>query len=400
MSAVLRVAIDGGTWTNQRGYGRFTRELVGALASSGRHEYTLVLDAHAGRLGEAAVPSGVTLVSIPLTGSPSIDASANGWRSPLDLWRMSRALSSARADLVFFPSVYTFVPLMRRVATVVTIHDVIAERFPSLIFSTARARLFWQAKVWAARAQAHRILTVSEHAARGVRDVFGVPSTRLRVTGEAPAAVFRRIDDRAAVTAAMEARGLEPDMEVVAYVGGLSPHKNLGALIRTFTRLVAELPERRLHLLLIGDYEHDVFLSDYPALRTLIDRDCQGRVTLTGRLEDAEIALLLNGVRAFVLPSFDEGFGLPAVEAAACGAAVIATRASAMPEVLGDAALYIDPSLDDSVHEALHRVLTDDRLRQDLGARGALRATALTWRSAAQTVEEVFDELAVSVGEP
>jgi glycosyltransferase involved in cell wall biosynthesis len=107
-------------------------------------------------------------------------------------------------------------------------------------------------------------------------------------------------------------------------------------------------------------------------------------VVFTGRLEDAAVAALMRLAQAVVLPSFDEGFGLPAVEAAACGGAVIVTRNSAMPEVLGDAAILIDPYDPSSLPQALGRVLNDSGLRADLGARAAARAREWTWDAAAR----------------
>jgi glycosyltransferase involved in cell wall biosynthesis len=117
-------------------------------------------------------------------------------------------------------------------------------------------------------------------------------------------------------------------------------------------------------------------------------------VIFTGRLEDAAVAALMRLAQALVLPSFDEGFGLPAIEAAACGGTVIATRNSAMPEVLGDAALYIDPYDPSSLHSAMAQVLADGPLRAALGVRAAARARDWTWEAAARRLVGVFEEVA------
>ena len=385
----MRIGIDGGTWTNRRGFGRFTRELVGALPA-GRHQYTLFLAPDA---GVETVPAHVRVVRVPVSVAPAIAASADGWRSPADMWRMSRAMSSAPIDTLFFPAVYTYVPVLRRLPVVVGIHDVIAERYPELIFGTARARWFWRLKVGLALRQAARIVTVSEHSRRGLQQVLGVPLEQIRLVGEAPAAVFRQIADRPSVEAVFVQLGLPPDTPVIAYLGGLSPHKNLGRLIAAFGRIVQAGRHGDARLVLVGDVEREVFYSSYPSLRDLVSRQYPGRVIFAGRLEDEIVAHLLNGVRALVLPSMDEGFGLPAVEAAACGAAVIATRHSAMPEILGDAALYVDPESDDEMYGALLRVLDDRALSIELGTRAALRVASLSWPAAAASLERVFDEL-------
>jgi glycosyltransferase involved in cell wall biosynthesis len=205
--------------------------------------------------------------------------------------------------------------------------------------------------------------------------------------------VFRHIDDRSSVQEAFTRLGLSPDAPVIAYLGGLSPHKNLVGLVTAFSRIVRDGRHDHVRLVLVGDFERDVFYSSYPSLHDLVSRECPAHVIFAGRLEDEIVARLLNGVRALVLPSMDEGFGLPGVEAAACGAAVVATRESALPEILGDAALYVDPSSADEIHQALLRVLDDQALRLDLGRRAALRVAALSWHATAAALERIFDEL-------
>ena len=156
----MRIAIDACCWSNLRGFGRFTRELVSHMvAEHPGHEYTLVVDratAEASRL-----PAGTRVEIVDTREAPTRAASAAGARSPADLWRMARAAARVPADLFFFPAVYSYFPMLRRIPTVVTFHDAIAESHPRLIFPGARARLFWTAKTWLALRQASRILTVS-----------------------------------------------------------------------------------------------------------------------------------------------------------------------------------------------------------------------------------------------
>lgn len=388
----MRIGIDGGTWDNARGYGRFTRELLRALVRRGdRHAYTLFLDPFASR---ADVPQGVAVVTVPLRIGIARAASADGYRSPADLWAMSRAISGADVDLIFFPSVYTFVPVRRRGRPlVVCIHDVIPERFPAYIFSSRRARLFWMLKVRAAVWQASRLVTVSEHARRGISEHFGVAPDTIGVIHEAAAPVFRPIADSAAVATAYARLGISGGARVVLYFGGISPHKNLGMLLEVFTELVREPRFNDLRLVIAGDYTGDVFRSAYPDLRAAIDARCPERVTFTGRISDETAAHLLNGATVLVLPSLDEGFGLPAVEAAACGTPVVATRSSGVVEVLGDAAIYINPTDAADLRGALERTLEDAALRERMRVRGRTRAAALSWDLAARQMLEMFEGL-------
>ncbi len=386
----MRIVVDGGSWSNQRGFGRFTRELVGALAAHGRHQYTLVVDP---QTGDATLPDGVRVVRPALRHAPSRAAAADGYRGPGDLLRMSRALSSEPGDVLFFPCTYTYVPVWTSKSIVSGVHDTIAERYPALIFPTARARLFWTLKTRAALAQSARIVTVSTHASRRIRDTHGISDARLRAITEAPAAVFRPIDDPGAIAALFQRLGLAPAARVVAYVGGLGPHKNLDRVIAAFAAVVTNPGLDDAVLVLAGHHATDVFHSEEASLRARAAALCGRHVLFVSGLADDELVLLLNGARALVLASLDEGFGLPAIEAAACGTPVIATKYSAMPELLGDAALYVDPLSEASIAAALEQVLTDDTLRDRLGRVASVRARALTWQRAAETLERVFDEL-------
>lgn len=392
-----RVGIDGGSWGNARGYGRFTRELVRALAGDARHSYSLFLDQHT---PDDQVPDGVEVIRVPTRVPASVGASASGFRSPADMLRMSRAMRRASLDVLFFPSVYTFVPVLRRTPTLVGIHDVIAERYPGLVFSSARARLFWRAKVALALRQASLVLTVSAHARDGIVRMLGVPPARIRVTSEAPSSPFRLPVAGVARGDVFGRFGFPAGAPVVMYVGGIAPHKNLDRLVRVFGQVTAEPHLAHARLLIVGDFAADTFLSAFPDLERTVRRHYSDRIVFAGRVEDDALSGMLGAARALALVSIDEGFGLPGVEAAACGAAVIATRQSGLPEILGDAALIVDPLSDVDIGEALRRTILDAGFARALGARGAARVQGLSWRRSAADVADVFDELAGGIARP
>ena len=386
----MRIGIDGATWENSRGYGRFTRELVRTLVNlDPRNEYVLFVSPFA--IGDPLLPN-ARIVKVQTRYAPSTAASADGYRSPQDMWAFTRAMATARLDLVFFPSVYSFVPVLQPRRVVVTVHDVIPERFPQLVFKNARARLFWTLKTQLAVAQATRVLTVSEHARQGIQKYFRLASNKIRVAPEAPAVAFHPISDRALVDAAYQRVGLSPNARALVYLGGLSPHKNLSMLIQVFAELVRIERFAELKLLIIGDYERDVFYSHYPVLRAQVDALSRASVIFTGFLDDAVVVLLLNSAQVCVLPSLDEGFGLPGIEAAACGTPVIATRSSALPELLGEAAIYIDPTRPVELRAAIEHVLENESSRKMMSALGLERARRLTWDASAKRVLQVLEE--------
>jgi glycosyltransferase involved in cell wall biosynthesis len=175
-------------------------------------------------------------------------------------------------------------------------------------------------------------------------------------------------------------------------VGGFGPHKNLPALLDSFARLA--VPD--LQLVLVGEYRNEVFHTTYAQLREQIERlGIQDRVVFTGYLSDDDVAVLLNLATVLVLPSLMEGYGLPAVEAAACGCPVIATRESPLPGLLGEGALYIEPTAQ-GIYTALEQVVQSEHLRLRMSQAGRDAAGKLTWEFAARQMADVLK----SVGKP
>ncbi len=385
----MHIAIDASCWSNQRGFGRFTRELVTHMVQGfPEHRYTLVLDA--ATAAGSAFPRGVELAVVSTDERQTAAASAEGSRSPRDVWRMSRAASRLPVDAFFFPAVYSFYPLLRKVPTVVTFHDAIAESHPDLIFPGARSRLFWNAKTWLARRQATRLLTVSENARQQVMAAFGEAGERIRVISEAPSSEFRPVTDEARLLEVRARYSLPAATPLLLAVGGISPHKNLQGLIQA----AARLPAGQWHLALVGDHAADGFHACYDelvALRSALGLD--HAVTFTGFVPNDDLVALYGTASALVLPSFSEGFGLPAVEAMACGLPVAASAAGSLPEVLGSAGLLFDPHDTDAIAGTLSRLLGDAVLRTTLREAGLVRARDFSWPKAARDTIRVFEEI-------
>jgi glycosyltransferase involved in cell wall biosynthesis len=388
--AALRVGIDATSWTNSRGFGRHTRSLVSALLRVDREtRYTVFVDSIAGRDG---VPAGAE-VRLVTTRRPTTEAAAaSGRRSLRDLAAMSRALSDPSLDAVYFPTVYSYVPVMSRARKLVTFHDVTAERFPDLALGGPAARLFWRLKVAFARRQADAILTHSEFARRGIVERLGLDPGRVFVVGVGTDPAFRVLD-RPAPTPALRVRGLGGEGRYLVYVGGFSPHKRLDLLVDVLGDLVGRFPDARL--VLVGDHERDAFRTCYPAIRAQVRRlGLDDVVRFTGFLSDDDLAVLLNLATVLVLPSMSEGFGLPALEAAACGCPAVATTASPLPEALGSAVLPVRPGDRDDLARALARVLGDEQLRGAMRAAAPAAAAAHTWERAAERVLAVIQRVA------
>lgn len=335
----------------------------------------------------------VERVTVALDESPTVAAAADGSRSPRDMLRLTRAVWKASPDVFFSPSVYTYFPLPPGQRAVVTIHDAIAERFPHLTLPTPRARLFWKLKVALALRQADVVLTVSDYAARDIARVLGVARARIRVAVEAPAEQYSPVAPHVAEVEA-RAAGVPAGAAWFTYVGGFNPHKRLDLVIRAHAALAAEsaVPP---HLLLVGTTSGDVFFGELARLRDLVaERATESLVHWTGFVPDDRLRALHAGAIATLLPSECEGFGLPAVEAAACGTPVIATVESPLPELLEGGGIFVTPGDERGLLDAMRRLATNPALRNALGAEALARARALTWQSAARATLTALEEAA------
>ena len=386
------VGVDGACWANRRGYGRFAREIHRAMVlSSPTDEFVCFVDEAARSQAPVAAPN-VRYVEVRQTEPPTRAASSEGSRSVRDMLAFTRAVWREEIDVFFSPSVYTFFPLPVGLPAVVTVHDAIAERFPGLTLPSRRARIFWHAKVRLALSQSRLVLTVSEYARRDVASVHGFPPERIRVAVEAPADAYRRVDDLAAVRARAEAVGIPAGARWLIYVGGFNPHKNVELIVRVHARLVAAGPaDDPVHLVLVGAIEGDVFHGSLANIRNAIEAAGTGDlVHWPGFLPDEELAHLHSGAIALLLPSEVEGFGLPAVEAAACGCPVVATTQSPLPDLLKGAGIFVEPGDGEALAHAIGALLGDAGLRQRMGRCALERAGRLSWTRAAASAMDAL----------
>jgi glycosyltransferase involved in cell wall biosynthesis len=390
----MRIGVDATCWANERGYGRFTRELLTAMVELGSpHRFVCFLDDRsAARFtlsGDAVEP-----VIVRQGVSPTLAAASGGGRSPIDMLRLTRAVHRARVDVFLSPSVYGFFPLPPGLPAVVTIHDAIPERFPALTLPTRRDRWFWRIKMLVALKQARLVLSVSDHAANEVAQYLRVPRSRIRVTLEGVAAEYRPSETRAAIDAAARRAGVPEGARWLMYVGGFGPHKHIDLIVRAHAAVARRHADRPLLLLLVGPRQ-DAFHQDMAAIHRAIEAGgSRDLVRWPGYLADEELRHLHSGAVALVLASADEGFGLPAVEAARCGTPVVATVSSPLPQILDGGGLFVDPGDAGAIERAIEALVTDEPARQAMGRRALERAQALSWPRSAGVALAALEEAA------
>ncbi|HEV8630083.1 MAG TPA: glycosyltransferase family 1 protein [Thermoanaerobaculia bacterium] len=358
----LRAALDEPT-----GIGVYTRALLTALAARGSFE--LVAMAHR----PPTVDGWLRENGIAFEAQPA----------PYGLlWqqlRLPRRL--ARGDVDLFWSPLQTLPLLGDLPAVTTVHDLTTLLMPE----THRLKVRLTQVPFLARSlsRARRIVADSEATAADVRRFFPEVADRLRVIW---AGVEPRFTPASAEAIAATRRELGCPEGYLLYAGTLEPRKNVGLLVDAWLSLPHEdvpLPP----LLLAGGYgwKSRRLLARLEGLRG------QG-ARLLGRLDDDAHLRVLQAARCFIYPSLYEGFGLPAAEALACGVPTVVARTSSLPEVVGNAALLVDPHEPAELAEALRRLLADSSLAAELAARGPRQAARFSWQKSAAQLEEVLLE--------
>ncbi len=294
--------------------------------------------------------------------------------------RIPLRLLRERVQLVHEP--HYVLPPATRCRSVVTIHDCIHLMFPQYL-PNRLALVYARASMWSAVRQADRILTVSEASRRDILRFFPVRPEKVQVIHNAIDARLLLPADPARMDLVRQRYQL--DHPFVLYVGNIKPHKNVERLIAAFGRAREAGPDD-LKLLIVGDE-----LSRYPSLRQMVHRHkLDKHVRFLGYQPAATLASFYRLARAFVFPSLYEGFGLPPLEAMACGTPVVTSNVSSLPEIVGDAALLVDPTDVDAIADGIRRAVHDDSLRQTLIARGLTRARQFSWSTSVARTHQVY----------
>src|SRR6266705_2560553 len=296
------------------------------------------------------------------------------------------AAHEAGADLLHVP--YFAGPLVPRTPTVVTIHDVIPLRLP-LYRAGSRVGAYMRLVARAAHS-ATLIITVSQHAKKDMIDALKLPPERIRVIYEAAGEEYRPITDPTVLAATRARYGLNG--RYILYLGGLDQLKNVPQLVRAFAHLYQQLGDPNLQLLIAGNPDK---LSEplFPDPRPVAaDLGMSGQI-IYRYIEEEDKPAVYSGASAFVFPSSYEGFGLDPLEAMRCGAPVICSNRTSLPEVVGDAAITFDPDNIGQLVAEMRSVLSNSDLATDLRARSLRQAAKFSWKRTAEETLAVYEEV-------
>jgi glycosyltransferase involved in cell wall biosynthesis len=372
----LRIVIDT-RHLRDFGIGTYIRNLLGALSRlDAENRYILV--AHPEDLPElSALGANFELAPYQRRDTDPLDQLAFPWY-----------LRHFSADLFHIP--LNVVSIAMPSPYVVTVHDM-----SSLLFDQQRTlrKNFRRYQFRRGLLRAERVIAVSHATREDIEELFRVPSERISVVYNAPDPAF--LQDSA--TPEQVQRVLERyqvDYPFLLYAGTIRPQKNIPRLIEAFAVVRGRLEDhpvyRDLRLIIIGDE-----ISRYPAVRrAVIQTRVEAVVRFLGFVPLETLKVFYKTAAAFVFPSLYEGFGLPPLEAMACGTPVVTSNASSLPEVAGDAAVLVNPENVFDIAAGIREVLTNEALRAELIERGRRRAREFSWERTACQVLEIYRQVA------
>lgn len=273
-----------------------------------------------------------------------------------------------------------YAPIIKNCRLVVTIHDVSFIHYPECFNRMELIRN----KLWIRNAakRADSILTVSEYSKQDIVNQFGVDKNKVHVTHLAPSNIFKKLENKEVEEAEKKFEIEEP---YILAVGNLQPRKNLVRLINSYVKLKEN-----------GDFKHKLVIVGKKAWKydsifsTLKNHNLFDHIILTDYVSEEDLVRLYNGADIFVYPSIFEGFGLPVIEAMACGAPVITSNTTSLPEVAGDAAVYIDPYSEEDIINKIKSLSMDSELRAKLKQKGLDRAKSFSWKTTASKVMDTY----------
>ncbi|GHO66713.1 glycosyl transferase family 1 [Ktedonobacter sp. SOSP1-52] len=375
----MRIAIDYTAAIRQgAGIGTYVRRLVDAMLDQDTtNAYTLLTSGRPTQ--EQPFPEGGRVrgrsVLIP---DRYLNILWYRWRVPL-----TATLFTGAADIYHGPD-FVLPPLPKKTRKVVTIHDVAFLEHPEYAAPSLAAYL--KKVVPEALEEADVIATVSHEVSRTLIKHFQTPREKLTVIPNGVGSYFKRVTDPVLLESTRNKFGLKAPFLLA--VGTLEPRKNHLGLIKAYYQLYQQ--KKAPAMLAIAGGKGWL----YDETRELVQQlKLEKRVRFLGRVSDLELVHLYSMAQIFAFPSFFEGFGIPPIEAMACGAPVITSNISSLPEVAGDAALLVDPHNIDELAHAIARLSGDEQLRNDLRQKGYAQAQKFTWEQSARKMLSVYQRL-------
>ena len=370
------------------GIGRYVSNLASALAPqlTAGEELTFLASPSTAGPAKARTPSSQAEEAFQLPGKSIIAPAA-----PFDIrqqWRIPSLLKRLRADgTALYHSPYYLMPYRTGLPTLLTFYDIIPLKFPKAV--PARARLFFRLAATLALRAADRVVAISDAARGDLTSYFRVPASRVAVT---PLAAGARYRPQPSAEIARVRRQYNLPESFILYLGINKPHKNLPALIDAYAQSASpHMPP----LVIAGAWDNRYPQPKQHAAR----RELGDAVRFLGPVTERDLPALYTAATLFVFPSLYEGFGLPVLEAMACGTPVACSNTPSLTEVAGNAALYFDPLSVTEIRDAIIELSEDGRQRARRAEQGLARACRYSWQATAAATLRCYREMLGLPGE-
>ncbi len=378
----MRIAIDYTAATREAaGIGNYVRSLVDAmLALDATNQYTLLTSGRPPR--ERPFPSASNVRGRSLViPDRYLNVLWYRWRLPI-----SATFFTGQADLYHGPD-FVLPPLNGKLRKIVTVHDLAFLEHPE--YAVPQLAAYLKKVVPESVTAADAVAAVSSETRKMLIEHFATPPEKISLVPNGIRSYLKRVTDPVLLDALRHKFGLRSPL--VLGVGTLEPRKNHLGLIKAFHKAASSANKSaRPAMLAIAGGTGWLYEETQQAVAEL---KLEKKVRFLGRVSDLELMLLYSLADVFVFPSFYEGFGVPPMEAMACGTPVITSNASSLPEVVGDAALLVDPHDSGEIAQAMLRVLGDPRLQEELRQKGYERARRFTWEQSARKMLSLYTQV-------
>lgn len=370
----MRVGIDGrmfDKYLTSVGVGRYTYNLIQNLVKVDQKNEYVVFSNAAEKIGKH-IPVG------PRFKIKNVNLPMFSVRNQL---KFSSVLRKEEIDVFHAP--YFDAPLAGGTPFIMTIHDLIHLIFPQ--YFNKKVRVYYQGVVKPAVRKSNKIIADSKSSKEDIVRILGVPESKVVVIYPGVEEKFRPLADSDSAHNLCQRYSLSK--EIILFVGNMKPHKNLAGLMEAFARLRQD-DGVDCQLVVIGEKDRHFWQIQAKVQELKLQQE----VVFTGLVAEDEMPLFYNAAEVLVLPSLYEGFGLPALEAMACGTPVVCSNTSSLPEVVGDAAILFNPKSIDEMTKAISRLLGDKSLKQKMVKEGLERAKLFSWKKTVQETVEVYNQ--------
>ncbi len=373
--------------TGKRGIGYFNKHLFEALLSNPHPDFKFNLLTFPGsslpskfKVGPEDKFRSVPALFWPKKGLRKLD--------PFFSLFWQRTLNQLKSELVHIPSLFEtyYLNVPNNIKSIVTLYDLIPLLFPKQYFQNEKAHVWYKQRLEQAK-NASKIITISQSSKRDIAEFLKIPSEKIEVVYGGVDARFKPIDKQKVSKIIQKYKIKRP---YILTVSTHSFHKNISRIFQAFKEYINTSLNNDLNLAVVCKLI-PTELKDWQ--RELKQLGIEKRVILTNFVEDEDLAAIYCGAEVFLFPSLYEGLGLPVLEAFACGTVVITSNVASMPEVGGDAALYVNPESVENIKSAIAQLLNDQILKQQLIKKGFSQVKKFSWNKASKQVMQIYKEI-------